>query len=513
MKKKISAVICGALLLTLWGCGAKPESAPEPAAAQTEAVTMPTQPAPTEPEEIKELVMTESFNFRIQEGDKFYTRYIIFNPYSRFYETYSGLIDDRFFGMYSLDDEGRLVMEIEGKPCVFSRTENGLRLESGNFSASSDFGSVEMTAGTESTSHNESILRAGIHVLDTSEYDVAFDEVIMNLDLTEMTFTLKCFDGSVISGTLGFEEDKLVCSHEGGAMWFYLFSNANGYHLTSTKSNYEKGSIVLDQLMICPQTDSSLLYRFLYADNQEQEIIADPDIVPLDSYKHEYTKYYSFLGEIDDQGERIGCGFEIYYYPIQDKWEFHASSRGIEVDCTENPDGTITFSHNGKHWNFHREGDDLYFDGGDTLIADNGVEPKESYYRKMDVPVGAAIYLRNTDYVYDALYILPGSTLEECYAAIQLDTKNQLIKIQCWDGKVLQGSFTYGDEYSNDIVFECEIPDYVGTRTAHITLRPSGHALGVSNQWMLNIGPGDLYSKPFYFFPVQGVEYEDMTIE
>ena len=129
----------------------------------------------------------------------------------------------------------------------------------------------------------------------------------------------------------------------------------------------------------------------------------------------------------------------------------------------------------------------------------------------MDVPVGTTFYLSNTDYVYDALYILPGSTLEECYAAIQLDTKNQWIKIQCWDGNVLRGPYTFIDNYN--LYCNFEVPDYVGTRTAYISLHPSGHALGVGNQWMLNIGPGEMNSYDyFYFFPVQGVTPQE-TIE
>ena len=114
--------------------------------------------------------------------------------------------------------------------------------------------------------------------------------------------------------------------------------------------------------------------------------------------------------------------------------------------------------------------------------------------------------------MYDALYILPGKNLEECYAAIQLDTKNQYIKIQCWDGKVLRGPYTFIDNYN--LYCNFEIPDYAGIRTAYITLTPNDHALGVSNGWMLNIGPGGLngYDR-FYFFPVQGVTPQEFMEE
>lgn len=508
MKRKFFYTAILILLLSLWGCAVKEAPAPETAVVQTEAATMPTEPAPTEPEEIKELVVEERYSILIEENDTYYSGGVVIFPESNFYWSEQST--------YSVDGD-KITIDIEGERCTFRRTENSLVLESGKLFARKGDDAVEVPLGTETRHKEEYKLRDGIYVLDTSEYDFTFDDVIMDIDLTEMTFTLRCFDGHVVSGSLGFEEDKLVCTYEGGKMMFRIndtiMGNEGELSLSSTTVSYATGgSVVSDELMFCPQTGIRLQYTFIYAEDREEEIITASEIVPLDSYKHLYMEYYSFGGEIEDQGETESCGIGIYYYPMQDKWAFSVSARQIEVDYTENADGTITFSNNGKHWNFRREGGDLYFDGGDVLVADNGVETKESYYRKMDVPVDAAFYLRNTDYVYDALYILPGKTLEECYAAIQLDTKNQYVKIQCYDGKVLRGPFTYGDEYCNYIVFECEIPDYVGMRETQIDLRPSGHALAVSNQWMLNIGPGEMGDN-FYFFPVQGVTPQEIIEE
>ena len=513
MKKKMIMImaLCLLLAMCLWGYSAEEVPAPETTVVQTEATTVPTEPVtvPTEPEKIEELVFEERYQILVEENSNYYTCPLVIYPNSCF----------DWFNQNTYEVDGdRITFAIEGEQCTFRRTENSLILESGRLLAHKGDTAVQVPIGTETRYKEEMKIRDGIYVLDTSEYDFTFDEVLMDIDLTEMTFTLKCFDGSVVSGILSFEEDKLVCSHETGEIWFRIVDTIRGnqgtLELYSTTVSYAKGgSTPADQLMICPQTDIRLEYTFVYADDRDEEIIADPDIVPLDSYKHAYREYYSFYGEIEDQGETVSCGLGIYFYPMQEKWSFSFSAKSIEVDYAENPDGTITLSHNGKHWNFRWEGDDLYFDGGDTLIADNGVEPKESYYRKMEVPVGAALYHRNTDYVYDALYILPANTLEECYAAIQLDTKNQWIKSQCYDGKVLRGPYTIGE---NGTYLQCqfEIPDYVGTRTAYINLSPSGHVLGVGNQWMLNIGPGDPNSYDyFYFFPVQGVTPQEAIEE
>lgn len=329
-----------------------------------------------------------------------------------------------------------------------------------------------------------------------------------------MTFTLKCFDGSVVTGTVEKGDNNIICANEDSRLILTQYLENGKMVWGNTNYSYDEGRYyAVDQLMFCPQTDIEFSYRFVKAEDQEQEIIVVPGIVPLDSYKHVFVERYYFHDVIEAQGERTGCGMDIYHFPMQNKWSFVFESRQTDVNHTENPDGTITFAYKGKTWNFHQEGDALYFDGGDPLIADNGIDPKgahNEYYRKMDIPAGAAFDLLNTNYVYDALYILPGKTLEECYAAIQLDTKNQWIKIQCWDGKVLRGPYTFIDNYN--LYCNFEIPDYVGTQTAYITLTPNDHALGVSNGWMLNIGPGEMGDR-HYFFPVQGVTPQEIIEE
>lgn len=515
MKRKFFYTAILILLLSLWGCGAEEVPVPETVTVQTEATTVPTEPVPTEPEEVKELVVEERYQILIEENSTYYNCALVLYPNSNF---------SRFEqNTYSVDGE-RITIDIEGEQCTFRKTENSLVLESGKLFAHKGDDTVEVPLGTETRYKEEIKLRDGIYVLDTSEYDFTFDDVIMDIDLTEMTFTLRCFDGHVVSGSLGFEEDKLVCTYEGGKMMFRIndtiMGNEGELSLSSTTVSYATGgSVVTDQLMLCPQTDASLQYTFVYAEDREEEIVADPEAVPLDSYKHLYQETFRFytpaIGK-DGQQDQHGYHFFIRHYPLADKWEFQLYTkpqvRSIEVAAEEGPDGNVTFSLDGKQWNFHREDNGLCFDGGSPLIVGNWSDVKGQNYYEMELAEGTLLDNTENDYVYDALYILPGKTLEECYAAIQLDTKNQWLKIQCYDGKVLRGPFTYGDEYCNYIVFECEIPDYVGMRETQIDLRPSGHALAVSNQWMLNIGPGEMGDN-FYFFPVQGVTPQEIIEE
>lgn len=384
---------------------------------------------------------------------------------------------------------------------------------------------VQTEAVTVPTEPTETEAKHNVELfeLDTSEYDFTFEKVLLRIDWTDMTFALKCFDGSVVTGTVEKDSSKILLQHENGRMILQSGVHNGKLVFENTGYNYtDTGDYELDQLMVCPQLGSYLKYHFIYAEDQTQDIIADPDVVPLDDYKHLYNEAFSFEERIpgkEDPTKYDPCMLYIRNYPLAGKWEFqyHTKSNygSVEVSAVENPDGSICFSQGGKQWNFHREGDYIIFDGGSTLMAGNWNGIKEREYLEMEVPVGTVFRTFGEKYVYDALYILPGKTLEECYTAIQLDTKNQWVKIQCWDGKVLRGPFTYGDEYCNYIVFNCEVPDYtgMGTRTVQIDLMPNDHALCIRNPWMMSICPDGLSeSNYFYLFPVQGVTPQE-TIE
>lgn len=352
-----------------------------------------------------------------------------------------------------------------------------------------------------------------LYELDTSEYHFTFGKVLLRFDWTDMTFALKCFDGSVITGILERRGDSILCIHEGGRMILSSYFHEGKQVLGNTNHVWDEDRYyTVDQRMICPPVDYGTDYRFVLAEDQNQEITAGEEVLSLEGYKYVYSEMFSFQAYApgkDDPDQYDPCALYIYHYPLAEKWVFQHYTRAIggsvEVDGAEDPDGRIVFTRDGKQWNFHREGDSLIFDGGSTLVIGNGVSVAGRPYVEMELPVGTEFRTHGENYIYDGLYILPANSLEDCYAAIRLDIPNQRLTIRCWDGNILSGPFTYGDEYSDNIAFACEYPDYVGTRKSIIYLIPYGHGLNVGNQWMLSIGPeGMTQSNRFTFVPVEG---------
>lgn len=365
---------------------------------------------------------------------------------------------------------------------------------------------MKVIPGEASQSKQESLLEGGIYTLDTSEYDFTFDEVLLELHLDDRTFTLKCFDGSVVQGSLYFEEDRLICTHADGKMMFTIHTTVDGNCLVSTRASVEKGALAAGQLMFCPQPGRSMEYTFCYSDDQSREIHASPEVIPLDSYKHLFKKIYQFQCYAEPENRDRRCVFYIYHYPLSGQWKFEGASKAKDVFAEENTEGVIVFSLDGQQWTFHREGENIVYDGGSPLIAGSWVT-EENRYLEADVPVNAMFHAFQEDHVYDALYILPAETLEKAYASIQIDTKNQYLWIRCCDGNVLEGPYTYENNYIN---FPCEVMDVLGPQIVNVAIFPNEHCLTVSNQgardrWELVIGPGEI-SDSFHFIPVIGVE-------
>lgn len=346
-----------------------------------------------------------------------------------------------------------------------------------------------------------------IYELDTSEYDFTFEKVLLRIDWTDMTFALKCFDGSVVTGTVEKGERDIICTHEGGRMILSQYYHNEKQVLGDMSFSYDAGrAYATDQLMLCPQTGYGLVYRFVYAEDQKQEIIADPEVIPLDSYKHLYKRSYEYRCYVTkEDGDKL-CVFNIHHYPLEGKWEFKDASDGKAVTMEENSDGSIVFSQGNRQWNFRRDGEDLRYIGGSSLVA-TGYDANTQTYCEAEVPEGALFGSYEEDYLYDGLYILPYETLEETYAAIQIDTQNQYLWIHCYDGNQLEGHYTYEGNY---IRFQCEVTDpYFGMQIEDVELHPNEHGLhvwneGVRDVWEILIGPGEI-SDSFLFFPVQGV--------
>lgn len=509
MKKRMILLIW-CVLLILCGCSSKTMPAEYPTTVPTEAAAESVETAPAEPEKIEELVVSEDYYFSLYDGDILHQRYITIYPNSGFYSAQWKGDDSR--GTYVPDNEGRISMDIGGEPCVFRKTDHSLILESGSFQIYSDTGSVEIMPGAVSKNRTAGTLRGGVYVLEASGYDFTFDEVLMELDLTDMTFALKCFDGSVVSGTLSFEESHLVCTHPGGRMMLSVMGSGSGIRLEDKKTSLKKGIELADQLMFCPQADSSMVYTFVYAEDQEQEIAADPEAIPLDSFKKVYKENYQFRCYVEKEGENRLCVFDIYHYPLEGKWEFYGTSERFTVEAEEKPDGSIVFSGNGKQWNFRREEDHLCYEGGSSLTAGSW-NIEEGAFTETQVPEGAAFYAGRSDYLYDGLYILPYETLDTAYSSVQIDTENQYLWLRTYDGILLEGPYTYEGDYLN---FPCEVPGPLGPEIFNFTLFPHEHSLSVRNcgmrdVWAITMAPGDI-SDNFHLFPVKGAEPQE-TVE
>lgn len=487
MKKGIAAWICFALLLSLCACsapgtGASGETASAPVQAESE-------PVPAEP--VTELVVEALYYCSVEENASHYACNISIFPFDglcRIYNPYG----DSLRGTCSVDDAGNLLLDVGGEICTFSRKESSLVLESGTLYAYSENGSAEIGAGAEFTLSQEIKLYDGIYVLDTSEYAFSFDEVLLDVDLTDMRLTLRCFDGNVVSGSLGFEEGYLVCSYPGGRLSFSVNDNTGGASLHSVTS----GATASDQLMFCPQTDGSPYHKFFYAKDRTDELTVDPDLTPLDSRKQLMQETFIFqTGVESSQGEEVQCSLYIRHYPLTNTWEFQKEWQSTKVNGTENPDGSITLSLDGQSWRFHREDGCLFFDGGSALTANNWPVEGETLV-EVQLEPGAAFYNSKNSYIYDATYILPGASAEEPKAAVRLDPETQRVLIQCADGTLLEGPYVYSGT---------TITCLFGLEDIRVNLFPSGHALLVTNPWNLTIFP-DSEGGNTYFFPTQDTD-------
>lgn len=500
--KKITAfsllVLC---VLLLSGCHEQTPPLPEPTpdTVQTESQPEAAEPTSATPTEINEIVLSEDYFFMVRDEETYYQRYLTLYPNSSFYDARTSA--EASFGTYTLDEDGRIVAQIAGECCVFRKTEDALVLESGRFALYSDAGSADAVPGDTSASRYVNALKSGIYQLDTADIDFRFGDVLLDIDLTEMTFTLKCFDGSIVCGTLHFEENLLVCTHAGGTMRLSLRASPERICLEKTGASMELGSVSTDQLMFYPSPDGILNYRFCYAENQAQQILPDPRAIPLDSCKHTFRKIYEFRCQTAEDSGGKRCVFSIYHYPQTGMWSFQGASKRTDVTAEESSEGSIVFTLNGNTWNFHREGENLYYDGGSPLIA--GIWDAETERQlEQKVPEGALFHVREENYVYDARYVLPNETMDDASAVIRMDTKNRYIKIQCYDGTELEGPYTCEGDYIN---FPIGVIGPLGPQLVNIELFPSGHCLtvrneGVHDQWTLQIGPGEI-GDSFDFLP------------
>lgn len=443
------------LLLMLCGCG-KQETVCYQDAVQAETVT---EPEIVEPEPVNQLVLYESYLYDSADGYHAWLEFSMLKM-TMFYQ------DENFEKQYTsfeIDEEGRVHVEIEGCPCVFRRTEEGLFLESGTLNAYSPAGDEPPRAidHIPASENGHDILPGGVYTLDISTYGYSFPEVLLEVDFLNMVFALKCYDGSVVNGDMAFiiEEGPsyLLCTCPQGSMMFLMNPSTLPWEdgidrleyrsirrfTTDSGASYQP----VGQLQFCPQNDYELDAVFVYREDQNVALTPKPDIIPVDSRKHLVRETFEFSTKVIGETEKEDYWLRITHYPLTGEWEISSLyDYPAMVEGTEAEDGTIALKQGDKTWNFHREGNTLRFDGGSTLEVTGDVRRIEDgewlCEIKMEIPEGAVFHIGDHDYLYDGLSIVPGDSLENYQAAIWLDVENKTFKFLPVIGEAQEGCFT-----------------------------------------------------------------------
>lgn len=526
MKKCLSLLLVLTMLLSLCACGAQEETAPVMSTPEAVPVTEAPTEAPEEP--VTELVFSEEYSFRYEEDSRIFDLYLTLYPLSSrcSITTHKG---NRSFAAFSgnyTEENGLIIVDNGTEKLELRRGEEGLTLKKGSLTAYcggvwteehiyTDYEGEplpkEVGPGTvfENPSNGYTAILDGIYVMDDSEYEQKFDEVLLDIDLTNMAFALKCYDGYVVSGDLEFEagdyQAHLICRYEGGALAFSIWDrwdrNDDGSIIHDpVLQGSSSATVPKGQLMYCPP-EGNYLDDFYFAPERDDEIVADPDVVSLDSIKTLTYEYFFFSQPVvaDDYSDCYGLG--IYHFVLPDVWEFHSNSRSVVVEAVETDDGRITFSYEGKTWNFHREKGTIVFDGGDPLIIPN--EYVDGYYSKQEMELIPGTPFRYSDfsYLYDTLYIIP-SWNGGYESALRIDRENQRLVFLCQDGSRVESPYYWED-------------DAICCVTADSTMRiyPRGHALSVHVPWGINIASGDSQSGSLEYIPTHSTaELEEALV-
>lgn len=524
MKKCLSLFLVLTMLLSLCACGAEPEVPATEPAPQAASVTQASTEAPEEP--VTELVFSESYHFRYEEDSRIFDLYLSLYPLNAqcYISTHKGNTSIIAFSGRYTEENGLIVVDDGIEQLQLRRGEEGLTLEKGSLTAYcggvwteehiyTDYEGEplpkEVGPGAEFQRPNTLFLRDGIYVMDDSEYEQDFDEVLIDIDLTNMTFALKCYDGYVVTGDLEFESgyhgSDLICRYDDGALAFSIYDlwvrNDDGSEENVTVLSSTSTSTVPEgQLMYCPP-EGNYLDKFYFDPERDDEIVADPDVVSLDSRKTlTYERFY-FSQNVDPGNSSDSYGLGIYHFVLPDVWNFQSNSRSVQVEAVETDDGRITFSHEGKTWNFHRENGTIVFDGGDPLIIPNeyvdGYHPKQ----EMELIPGTPFRYSDFSYLYDTLYIIP-SWNGGYESALRIDRENQRLVFLCQDGSRVESPYYWED-------------DAICCVTADSTMRiyPRGHALSVHVPWGINIASSDSQSGSLEYIPTHSTaELEEALV-
>lgn len=458
--KKLFCTLFAVLLLMLSGCG-KQEAVYYQDAVQTETATEPeiaeTEPAP---EPVNQLVLYESYHYDSTDSYHAWLKFAMLEMTM----VYQDQDFEKQSVPFTIDEEGRIHVEIEGCPCVFRKTEEGLVLESGTLEAYSLRGDEPPRSIDHVLANYDewSIVPGGVYTLDTSAYSYSFPEVLLDVDFLNMVFTLKCYDGSVVNGDMSFvsfdgEIPYLLCTCPQGSMVFWMnpstlpwedgIDRLNYYSIQRFSTDGGGSYQPAGQLQFCPQNDFELEAVFVYREDQNVDLTPEPDVLPVDSRKHLAWERFQFSTEVVGETEKEDSSMWITHFPLTGEWEISSVyDFPAMVEGTETEDGSITLKQGGYTWNFHREENALRFDGGSVLKCTGEVRRVEDseWLRevKTQIPEGAVFHILDRDYIYDGLSVVPGDSLETYQAAIWLDVESKTFEFQPMDGEAQKGSFT-----------------------------------------------------------------------
>lgn len=482
MNRLICILMTTAMILSLCACSAKQEiSAAD--APQTEAVqTIPTETAVPVTEAagpVTELLIREHYHFTQFREDAHYALYLTLYPQS---SQCTLSIGNQFplilSAVYTEDSSGQITVSGEQETILFRRDQAGLVLEEGTLAAyllndPYNTDPIVLKPGTVLEFTERTFLRAGTYVLDDSESPVAFDDVLLDLDLTQMCFALKCFDGNVVQGTLEIREGLVYCLLNDGCIAFDTIGMDPDLSLHVCYPE----DVGQSYLMYCPQTEFHYAHQFRYCPEHPGMPAPPSGSGFLETRKNMAMGRYSFTCPVEGV-DRTFCYLKLDYCQMTDTWELIRGAEYTRLEATEHPDGTLLLSAGDLQWQFHRENNGLVFDGGSPLEAcgelENGIP-------KYTVPLEPEDYLRpdSFSYLYDTLYTVPDGN-GGYKAAVRLDTEFQRLLIACSDGSVLEAPYVYT---SAGLQFP------MGTHSSRLTY--GGHSLYMSNPHKLTIVEGE----------------------
>lgn len=319
-------------------------------------------------------------------------------------------------------------------------------------------------------------LHDGIYVLDASEVAIPFDEVLLDLDLTERTFALKCFDGNVVTGPLEFVEEYMYCWLEDGCIAFHVlpYGQLNVCYPENVGQSY---------LMYCPQTAFHYAHTFHYAP-ERKDVLTPSGSDSFESRKRLAVEKFAFTCPVEGV-EKTFCYVSLLHYGAGDTWELLRGSEYTPLEAAEGPDGSLVLSTDGQQWNFHFENNGLVFDGGSSLEAYGEMSEGTPKYT---VALKPGDYFRpdSLHHLYDSFYVVSGEDGSQ-EAVLMLDTTYQRLLILCSDGSMLEAPYTYT---AGGLYFP------MGTHSSRLTF--AGHSLYMSTPHNFTIVEG---KDDFWFIP------------